>query len=159
MKKNKVLTVLAVTLALGFSGSAYAASGNSSTIPQRLGLCKITAMRGLDYVTSILKNKLNLSDEAITKAISSGKTPYQIAEEKGMSQDQFRSAMIEEKSKAIDTAVSKGTITKDEANQIKAALKNNVQNCTGNFSNMRGSQFGRGQGRGFNNFGNTYFKN
>ena len=145
MKKN-VITALVVTMALGVGATAYAASTDSAAtnaLGQRLGLGRITSMRGYDYMTNMLKSKLGLSDKDISEATSSGKTPYELAIEKGMTQESFKTALLEEKSKAIDDAASKGTITKEEAENLKANLNTNIQNCTGSFVQ------GQGQGRGF----------
>ncbi|MCM0650689.1 YckD family protein [Clostridium swellfunianum] len=158
MKKRSIVSALALTLAIGMGATAYAASADSTaaSIPgQRLGLGRITAMRGYDYITNILKNKLGLSDEDITRAMNSGKTPYDIAAEKGLSQEQLKSALLEERTKAIDAAVSKGTITKEDAETLKKNLNENIENCTGNF----GQRQGRGQGRGMmgNGQGRGYY--
>jgi ribosomal protein S20 len=146
MKKRNIITALVLTMALGVGATAYAASSDS-TAPnaqgQRLGLGRITSMRGYDYMTNILKSKLGLSDKEITESLNSGKTPYELAVEKGMTQESFKAALLEEKSKAIDEAAAKGTITKDEAVNLKENLNTNIQNCPGTFGQ------GQGQGRGF----------
>lgn len=147
MKKRSIVSALALTLAIGMGATAYAASADNTaagTPGQRIGLGRITAMRGYDYITNIIKNKLGLSDEDITNAMNSGKTPYDIAAEKGMSQEQLKSALLEERTKAIDAAVSKGTITKEDAETLKKNLNVNIENCTGNL----GQRQGRGQGQG-----------
>lgn len=150
MKKRNIISSLVLTLAIGMGATAYAASTDNTTnavsSSVRLGLGRITSMRGYDYIRNILKNKLGLSDTDITNAINSGKTPYELATEKGMTQEKLKASLLEDKSKAIDDAVAKGTITKAEGENIKANLKNNIQNCTGNFGQMQGQ--GRGQGQG-----------
>lgn len=149
MKKRNVITALALTMAIGMGATAYAASADNTvagTPRQRLGLGRITSMRGYDYITNILKSKLGLSDVEITNSINSGKTPYDLAIEKGMNQDQLRSYLLDEKSKSIDDAVNKGRITKEEGAALKSTLSTNMQNCTGNFAQRKG--IGQGQGRG-----------
>jgi ribosomal protein S20 len=152
MKKKTIITALALTMAIGMGATAYAASTGSTaagTPGQRLGLGRITSMRGYDYISNILKSKLGLSDSDITNAINSGKTPYDLAAEKGITQDQLKSSLLEERSKAIDEAVAKGTITKEEGENLKANLNTNMKNCTGNFGQMQGrGMMGNGQGRG-----------
>jgi ribosomal protein S20 len=153
MKKRSIVTALALTLAIGMGATAYAAS-SESTAPaqgQRLGLGRITAMRGYDYITDILKNKLGLSDADVKSALDSGKTPYEIASEKGLNQDELKKALLEERGKSIDDAVSKGTITKEQAEDLKQKLEANIESCQGNFGQRRGlgqGMQGRGQGRG-----------
>jgi len=149
MKKRNIIAALALSMAVGMGATAYAASTDNTTAGitgQRLGLGRITFMRGYDYITNVLKNKLGLSDTDITNAINSGKRPYDLAAEKGMSDEQLKAYLIEERSKAIDDAVAKDTITKEEGENLKAKLNTNIQNCTGNFGQRQG--LGRGQGRG-----------
>ncbi len=150
MKKRNIISALALTMALGIGATAYASSSsdntNINTQKQRLGLGRITSMRGYDYTSNILKNKLSLTDEEITTARDSGKTIYDLALEKGLSQEDIKSALLEEKAKAIDAAVTKGTITKEEGDALKANLSTNIENCTGNFDQMQNQGKGRGQG-------------
>lgn len=152
MKKSKVITALAFTMALGIGVTAYAASAENTAIGapgQRLGLGRITSMRGYEYITNILKSKLGLSDADITNARNSGETLYDLATDKGMTQDELKASLLEERTKAIDAAVDKGTITKQEGENLKANLKINMQNCTGNFGQGQGrGMMGNGQGRG-----------
>jgi hypothetical protein len=149
MKKKKLITALALTMAVGMGATVYAASSDVTTASvQRLGLGRITAMRGYDYISNILKNKLGLSDAEITKATNSGETLYSLAMEKGLTQDELKASLLEERTKAIETAVSKGTITKEEGETLKANLTANMENCTGNFGQAQGLGQGRGQGRG-----------
>lgn len=148
MKKRSIISALALTMTIGIGATAYAASTSDSTnittSNQRLGLGRITSMRGYDYTSTILKDKLGLTDEEISTARNSGKTIYDLALEKGVSQEEIKSALLEEKAKAIDAAVTKGTITKEEGDALKANLSTNIENCTGNFGQMQGQ--GRGQG-------------
>jgi hypothetical protein len=154
MKVKKLVTVLVLTLVLGLSATAYAATTQGTTVRQRLGLNRITSMRGYDYVVSVLKNKLGLTDKNITDGLNSGKTLYDLAKDKGMTLEQYKDAVYEEKAKAIDAAVSKGTITKQQGEDLKAALKSNIDNCTapgqmsGRGAGNCGGMMGRGRGNG-----------
>ena len=153
MKKRSIISALALTIAIGVGATAYAASADNTAagVPgQRLGIGRITSMRGYDYITNILKSKLGLSDADITNAANTGKTPYELATEKGMTQDQLKTLLLEERTKAIDAAITKGTITKEEGETLKANLNTNMENCTGNFGQRQGlgQDQGRGQGRG-----------
>lgn len=153
MKKRNIVSTLALTFAIGMGVTAYAASSNSTTTTspqQRLGLGKITSIRGYEYVSNILKSKLGLSDSDIINAKNSGKTLYDLATEKGMTQDQLKEALLQERTKAIDTAVTNGTITKEESNTLKANLNTNMENCTENFGHGKGSMDGQNKGQGRN---------
>mgnify|MGYP000877805071 CR=1 FL=1 len=138
MKGKKILVALALTFVVGASATVYAETTTNST-NQGLGLGRITSMRGYDYVSSLLKNKLGMTDKEITDSLNSGNTMYDLARDKGMTSDEFRTALIEEKSKSIDEAVSKGTLTKEQGDSLKQNIKNNISNCTGNIGHMQGN--------------------
>lgn len=140
MRKKKLIIALTMTIAVGLGVTAYASTQSTNSTYQRAGLGRVTAMRGYDYVEAILKNKLGMNDKEITDGLNSGKTMYDLAKEKGMTEEQFKTALLEEKNKAIDKAVADGKITKEEGENLKAIVKNNVDNCTGTP--------GQGQGRG-----------
>lgn len=144
MKSKKYIIALTMTVAMGLGVTAYAATEASTTTVsteststttasthQRAGLKRVTGMKGYDYVESVLKNKLGMTDEEITAGFDAGKTMYALAEEKGMSEEQFKAALLEEKNKSIDNAVVAGNITKEEGTSIKETIKNNVDSCTG----------------------------
>ena len=156
MKKRNIIIGLVLTMALGLGVTAYAASEEegTATTKQRLGLGKITSMRGQDYVSDVLKNKLGLTEEEIATALSEGKSLHNLAIEKGLTEETFRAALLEEKSNAIDTAVSEGKITTEEAVIIKEKLNDNIINCTGKYGegqgkgSCNGTGEGQGQGKG-----------
>lgn len=161
MKKRNIIAALVITLTIGMGATAYASStesGSSQTITQRLGLGRITSMRGYEYITNILKNKLGLNDTDITNALNSGKTPYDLAAEKGMTQEDLKASLTEEKIKAIDAAVAEGTITKEEGESIKENLKANMEYCTGNFGQNRKQGNGQGRRQGCGMMGNGQTK-
>lgn len=156
MKRKSVITALALAMVLGIGATAYAATtDNTNTTGQRLGLGRITSMRGYDYIENILKSNFGLTDTDLSNALNSGKTLYDLAVEKGMTQDQLKTALLEERSKAIDAAASKGTITKEEADRLKSNLSINMQSCTGNFGQRQGQGAGQGQGQGRGRMGNA----
>ena len=153
MKSKKIIIALALTLLVGTGGTAFAAEAitntkNNMASHQALGMNKITGVRGYDYATSVLKNKLGLTDKEITDGLTSGKTVYALATEKGMTEEQFKAALLEEKSKGIDAAITKGTITKEQGDTLKENLKTNAATCTGNFGGGNGNKSGNGNGCG-----------
>lgn len=145
MKAKGFLVAVALTLVVGAGATVYAETTTNST-NQGLGLGRITSMRGYDYVSSVLKNKLGITDKEINDGLNSGKTMYELAKDKGMTIDEFRTALIEEKSKSIDEAVSKATITKEQGDSLKEKIKNNISNCNGNIGQMQGNGM-RGKGK------------
>jgi ribosomal protein S20 len=158
MKKIIIVLALVLTLVIGIGATAYAATNGSQTAPQRLGLGRITSMRGYDSMISVLKNKLGLTDTDINNARSSGKTLYELAEEKGLTAEQLKTALYDERVKAIDDAVNKGTITKEQGDTLKENLKSNIDNCTGTFGQGQGAGRGRGMmGNGQRGAGCPYY--
>ncbi|MVX62102.1 hypothetical protein GKZ28_00100 [Clostridium chromiireducens] len=173
MKSKKLILGLTLAITMGLGATAYAASTeitttSSTAAHQRVGLGRITGMRGYDYVESILKNNLGMTDAEITAWLNSGKTMYTLAEEKGMTEDQFKAALLEERNKAVDKAVSDGTITNEEGVLLKETLKNNLDNCTGTPGQKTGKNgagrenaqgTGHMSGGGFRGTGNCYIDN
>ena len=148
MKSKKLIIALTMALTMGLGITAYASTTQSTTgAHQRAGMIMVTGMRGYDYVESVLKDKLGMTDEEITTGLNSGKTMYALAEEKGMTEDQFKAALLEERNKAVDKAVADGTITNEEGASMKETLKNNIANCTG-IPGQRSGRNGDGSGKG-----------
>lgn len=145
MKNKSLIIALTMAIAIGIGATAYASTGTANStsgtngIHQMAGLGKVTGKRGYDYVESILKNKLGMTDKEITDGLNSGKTMYDLAKEKGMGADQFKTALLEERNKAVDQAITDGKITKEEGNSIKETLKNNLENCTGTSDQRMGN--------------------
>lgn len=153
MKKRNIIIGLALTLAIGSGVTVFATTtNNTSNITDSIinktcgtGMGWGIGQRGYESVEAVLKNKLGMTDSEITEARNSGKTMYEIAKEKGMSEEDFKAALLEEKYKAIDDAVSKETITKNQGEKYKTQIKNNIDNCNldgygmmGNRGNMMG---------------------
>lgn len=147
MRKGILIAGMLMVLFVNVGITAYAATTNTITSPQGLGLGRITGIRGYEFITPVL-NQFGITRIDIANARNSGKTLYDLAEEKGISQDQLKSAIYGERAKAVDNAVSKGTITKEQGDTIKANLKINMDNCLENFGQMQGR--GRGMGRKMN---------
>ncbi|WP_143315160.1 hypothetical protein [Clostridium sp. HBUAS56017] len=144
MKSKKLIVTLAMAISIGLGVTAYAANAeatnNTTTCTQqRVGLSKVTGVKGYNYGESVLKDKLGMTDNEISTGFNSGKTIYDMAKEKGMSEADFKKALLEEKSNAIDEAVSAGNITKAEGDSMKAKIESNSQNCIGIPGSKKGS--------------------
>jgi len=155
MKTKKLIIALTITVAMGLGVTAYAGTGSTTVAHEKsgsgcessgTGLGIVTGMRGHDYVELVLKDKLGMTDAQITDGLNSGKTMYDLAEEKGMTADQFKAALLEEKTTAVDKAVTEGSITTEEGNSLKKTLKSNVDNCTGT-PGESGNKGTKGNGR------------
>jgi len=169
MKSKKLILGLTMAITMGLGITAYA-STTESTIGthQRSGLAMVTGVRGYDYVESVLKDNLGMTDAEIKAGLNSGKTMYTLAEEKGITVDQFKAALLDERNKAVDKAVADGNITKEEGVKLKETLKNNLDTCTGVPGQRLGENGGgRGNGHGTGHMsggdmrgsGNCYFDN
>lgn len=157
MKKKNLIAAFALAVALGagatataYADSAVVPSANTNTTSQGYGFGRIMGQRGSEFMTNLLKNKFGIADSDITNARNSGKTMFDLAKEKGITADQFKSAMVEEKSKAIDEAVKNGSVTKEQGDALKEKIINNSSNCVPGQgpAQGKGNGFGRGQGRG-----------
>ncbi|KOA21481.1 hypothetical protein CLHOM_01520 [Clostridium homopropionicum DSM 5847] len=160
MKKRNIATTLILALTLGIGATAYAATENANTsntttatnTRQPVGLNRAIGVRGYEFMESVLKDLGKLTDEEISKARLEGKTLYDIATEKGLSYDDLKNAMLNSKYKAIDDAVTKGTITSEQAATYKNAIKSNSENAVpgqGRINGRRGTSAGQGsQGTG-----------
>jgi len=154
MKKKNLVLTLAITLAVGLGATAYAATTSPSNAYHQgsgTGLGRITGFRGFDIITNVLKGK-GVTDSEITNAINSGKTLNSLAKEKGISDDQLKKSLLEEKIKIIDDAVAKGTLTKEQGDAEKARITTNIENCT-TPGQMTGRMSGGNRGRGMQNGG------
>ncbi|WP_138204615.1 hypothetical protein [Haloimpatiens lingqiaonensis] len=176
MKKKNLLLTLSMCTMLALGSTVYATSANNlntskpaavennnsqrSYNEKGLGLRRITGKKGYDFMASVIKDKLKVSDEEINKALAEGKTLKDFAKEKGLSEEDLKKALVDSKSKAIDESVAKGTLTKEEGEKIKTRIKENSKNCTLDNRNGRkdpskrqgGKQgkgrMGQGQGQG-----------
>lgn len=153
MISKKLILGLTIAITMGLGVTAYAANvetaASTNYTHQGVGLGRITGIRGYDYIKAVLKDKLGMTDEEITAGFNSGKTMYDLAEEKGMTEDEFKTALLEERNKAIDKAVADGTITSEEGASLKETLKNNIDSCLGIPGQGRGAVgTGLGAGRG-----------
>lgn len=153
MKRKNLVVALAFTLMVGLGTTVYAATNNNennNTVRNcaGTGIGKITGFRGYDIISNILKDK-GVTDSQITDSLKSGKTLHDIAEDKGISDDELKNSIIQEKTKIIDDAIAKGTITKEQGDAAKERIKENSANCTasGNMANHAG---GRNNGAGKN---------
>ena len=154
MKKKSIIVALAMTLIIGAGATAYAAS-NSPTLNNRtctsigsgMGIGRMTNFSGRDILDNLLESK-GVTENEITTALNSGKSRYDLLKEKGVSDEDIKSYMLNEKIKVIDKSLSEGTITKDQADEMKANINENSTNCIPGQGNsiMRGQ--GNAQGRG-----------
>lgn len=87
---------------------------------------------GMFNEKSGLMRNLELTTKDIDDARKSGKTIFDLAKEKkNMAPDQVKTSLIKEKTERIDKAVSEGKISKEKADEMKAKIKERIQNWDG----------------------------
>jgi predicted lipid-binding transport protein (Tim44 family) len=67
------------------------------------------------YMIEALAEALGLTPEELQERINNGETPYQIAEGKGLSEEEVSTLFEEAHDKALDKAVEAGLITQEQA--------------------------------------------
>jgi len=72
-----------------------------------------------EYMEEAIAGKLGMTEEDLEKELASGKTMWQVAEERGFTQDEFLSLMREARSLALDKMVADGVITQAQADWMK----------------------------------------
>jgi hypothetical protein len=158
MKIKNIILALSIVSVIGVGTTAYAATTNSPAESNLYnqscsgaGLGKITNLRGNDILTNLLNSK-GVSQEEISSALNSGKTLHDLLNEKGVTDEEIKEYMVNEKTKAIDEAISSGKVTEEEGNQLKENIKENSANCTtpgeGNRNMMGTRTRGNGTGKG-----------
>lgn len=162
MKIKNIILALSIVSVIGVGTTAYAATTNSPAESNLYnqscsgaGLGRVANLRGNDILRSLLNSK-GVSEEEISSALNSGKTLHDLLTEKGVTDEEIKEYMVNEKTKAIDEAVSSGKVTEEEGNQLKENIKENSANCTtpgegnGNMMGTRTRGNGAGRGMGMN---------
>lgn len=83
---------------------------------------------------SVLEKKLGFTKAQIDTAAKAGKTAFDLASEKGMTADQLKTAIIDSKLQKINEMVTKGKLTKDKADTMKANLTIKIQKWDGSLT-------------------------
>jgi len=135
MKRKSIVLTLAISLAIGISATAYAATSNSTSgnnsgnrACSSTGMGRITNFRGHDILTNFLKSK-GLTDTEINSALNSGKSIYDLIKDKGITDEEIKSYMLNERIESIDKAVTDGSITSAQGEEIKSNIQENSANC------------------------------
>lgn len=125
-----------------------------TSVPVKMG--RMIGIKGKDIMDKVLKEKLSMSDTEIAEARAQKKNIFDIAQAKGVSKEDLKKALLDEKFKAIDKAVTDGKITKAEGDSLKAKIQERMNNCDGNLGknfHKKGSGKGQGMGKGRNGGG------
>lgn len=87
--------------------------------------------------------------ESLNEERTEGKTYGTIANENGKL-DEFKTQMLEQKKAILDQRVAENKLTREKADEIYNALKENMASCDGTGSARIGRKFGAGFGNGVN---------
>lgn len=90
-----------------------------------------------EYMHAALAEKLGLTEQEFEDQLAQGKTAWQIAEEKGITQEEFTTLMTDARNTALDQMVAAGVITQTQADWMKQHA-----------GTMMGSGRGYGAGQG-----------
>lgn len=143
MNIKKTIAVV-VTGGMLLSGiAAYAAVSPSSANPRMANQYSTTAPRyGIERNADFLAKLTGMSVDQIISEFNAGKTMVQIAEENGVTLDNLKKALIEQKEGLIDQMVKDGRITQETANTIKQNIQERINSWDGT------CQFGKNAGNG-----------
>lgn len=151
------------TLILGVAGFAYAQTQTPpSAVPNSFGYGRMGNFGGMmgrwdqsgsyglmhDYMVDAAANKLGISPDSLQNELSSGKTMWQVAQEQGLTEEQFRSAMAEAAKDAVSKMVADGVITQAQADWMVQRAESMLQNGFGfGLGGCHGGYWGRPGGR------------
>jgi hypothetical protein len=75
-----------------------------------------------DAMIAAMAEAFGMTPEEIQAAHDAGKTMWDIAEEQGLSADEFQALMIEARTKALEQAVAGGLITQEQADWMLSRM-------------------------------------
>ena len=102
-----------------------------------------------DYIFTAMAEAFGLTPEALQAAHDAGQTMWDIAQEQGLTQEQFAEMMLNARTQAFDQAVADGVITQEQADWMLSRMGQMWQNggglgpCQGGASGSRGGRGGR----------------
>jgi len=146
MKKTLIfVAVIGIfALALGVAGFAYAQDDDPDTKPWGGRGGHGQGMMGhwgddgdgktgpmYEAMQTAIAEALGLTVEELDVARDEGKTPWDIAEEQGLSEDEFSTLMFDARNTALEQAVADGSITQEQADWIQSRWDDMKENGFG----------------------------
>jgi hypothetical protein len=101
-----------------------------------------------DYMVNALAEAFGLQPEDIEAGHASGQTLWQIAQEKGISAEDFRALMTDARTKALNQAVADNVITREQADWMLSRMNRGLANGLGSGSGACDGTGPQGAGRG-----------
>ncbi|MEJ2263021.1 MAG: hypothetical protein P8X95_06220 [Anaerolineales bacterium] len=108
-----------------------------------------------DYMVNALADAFGLQPEAIEAGHAAGQTLWQIAQEKGVSAEDFRTRMIDARTKALNQAAADNVITQEQADWMLSRMNRGLANGFGSGSGTCDGTGPQGAGRGAGSRWNT----
>lgn len=106
-----------------------------------------------DQMQAAIAKALGITADELDQALRAGKSPWQIAQEKGMTAEQFQEAMLKAASDVLAQAVKDAKLTQAQADAMLARMK---QYPGMGFGMGYGYGYGRGMGPGMMGRGRGY---
>jgi uncharacterized protein YidB (DUF937 family) len=148
MKKTLLVTgiILAILAALAVAGFAFAQKPTPTAPfgPGMMGGRGSGMMGGLrtedgfgpmhETMQDALAAALGLTPEELEERYAAGDTAWTIAQEKGLTQEEFIQLMSEARGKALEQLVADGVLTQEQADWMQARMGTRLQNGYGDGS-------------------------
>jgi polyhydroxyalkanoate synthesis regulator phasin len=137
---NKIIKQLAIALFL-VSTLQFTTFATEITVPKVEDEIHNRISRWTNHyshtASKILENKYGMCSADIEKAKKEGKTFFDLAKTKGVSEADFKAAIISPKLKGIDAAVATGELTKEKASDLKTKLKESISKWDGKIEDSK----------------------
>lgn len=75
-----------------------------------------------DEMVAAFADKLGMTTEEVEQKLTAGVSMAQLAQEKGLTQEEFNTLMQEARSTALDNAAANGTLTQEQADLMKQRM-------------------------------------
>lgn len=152
MKSTKLTLALAGLLAVSGTG-VYAATNDTTTNEATTSEITTQCERGdhgmfgnREAGHTALIEALGLTEEEVDAARENGQTLHELAEERGISIEDFIDAIISSHEEKLATAVENGNLSQEEADQILADHEERFADVTG-YDDLEGMRDGLRGGR------------
>lgn len=148
-KNSKLITTLCVTLSLGMSSSVFALTtptiienknpnkrieGSKDCKDRKDCKGKKGEHKHKGFIHPDTMKKLGITKDDMRSAKESGKSIFDIAKEKkGLSPNQVKNIIIEDKTNRINKKVEEEKITKEKADEIIIKMKSRIEKWDGTF--------------------------
>jgi len=142
IKNLKNISAIAIGIVLASNSLAFASTKTDTSNYKNISISsaiKDGCGKRARFKTDVFE-KLGITKEDIENGKKSGKSIFEIAKEKGHSEEDVKKLMIEEKGKYIDAEVQRGAITKEKGEEIKTHFKEKIEKWDGKLRNDKCSK-------------------